>query len=318
MSSVEAETKSLAAPRVSKVELWRSGTQDFLRRLRRNPLSVAGLALIVFFILVALFAPLIAPAPEGHRDPYQIPHESFAPDPTPPRPGHPFGTTTEQFDLYYGIVWGTRTAFRVSLTVILISVVIGLIIGGLAGVRGGLVDETFMRITDIFLAFPGLILAVVIVAILGKGLDKVLIALALVSWPVYARLLRGEILGIRQRDFVEAAKALGAGEFRIFFRHVLPNTVYPVLVYGSLDVGGVVISAAALSFLGLGAEVGYADWGMLINLSRSWIIGLPGSALHYWYTLVFPGLAISLFVLGWNLLGDAFRDILDPRLKGRS
>lgn len=318
MSSVEADTKSLAIPRESKVALWQSGTRDFLRRLRRNPLSVSGLTLIILFVLVALFAPLIAPPPVGHRDPYQIPHESFAPDPRPPGPGHRFGTTTEQFDLYYGIVWGTRTAFRVSLTVIVISVVIGISIGGIAGVRGGRVDEIFMRITDIFLAFPGLILAVVVVAILGKGLDKVLIALALVSWPVYARLLRGEILSIRQRDFVEAAKAMGAGELRIFRRHVLPNTVYPLLVYGSLDMGSVVISAAALSFLGLGAEVGYADWGMLINLSRSWIIGVPGNATQYWYTLVFPGLAISLFVLGWNLLGDAFRDILDPRLKGRS
>lgn len=318
MNSVRAETKSLSVPRATKVALWQSGTQDFLRRLRRNPLSVTGLTLIVLFVLVAIFAPVIAPPPEGHRDPYQIPHESFAPDPKPPRAGHPFGTTTEQFDLYYGIVWGTRTAFRVSLTVILISVVIGLVLGGFAGVRGGVADEAVMRITDIFLAFPGLILAVVIVAILGKGLDKVLIALALVSWPVYARLLRGEILSIRNRDFVEAARALGAGQLRIFFRHVLPNTVYPVLVYGSLDVGGVVISAAALSFLGLGAEVGYADWGMLINLSRSWIIGTPGNATQYWYTLVFPGLAISLFVLGWNLLGDAFRDILDPRLRGRS
>ncbi len=316
MPGVRATATSLAHPAPTRMAAWRSGTLDLLRRLRRNPLSVVGLGLIVFFVLVAILAPVLAPPPPGHRDPYQIPHESFAPDPRPPHPGHPFGTTTEQFDLYYGIVWGTRTAFRVSLTVIGISVAIGLVVGGLAGYRGGRVDELFMRLTDVFLAFPGLILAVVIVAILGKGLDKVLIALSLVSWPTYARLLRGEILSIRQRDFVEAARALGAGDLRIFVRHVIPNTIYPVVVYGSLDMASVVISAAALSFLGLGAEVGYADWGMLINLSRSWIIGSPGHALEYWFTFVFPGLAISLFVLGWNLLGDAFRDILDPRLRG--
>ncbi|MDR5682982.1 MAG: ABC transporter permease [Armatimonadota bacterium] len=298
--------------------MWRSGVAEFLRRMRRNPLSIAGLVLVCFFVLVAILAPVLAPPPEGWRNPYQIPNETFAPDPRPPRPGYPFGTTSEQYDLYYGVVWGTRTAFRVSLTVIAISVAVGLVIGGLAGYRGGLVDEVFMRITDVFLAFPGLILAVVIVAILGKGLDKVLMALALVSWPTYTRLLRGEILSAKERDFVEAARALGASDFRVFFRHVLPNTIYPVVVYGSLDMGSVVISAAALSFLGLGAEVGYADWGQLINLSRPWIIGAPGNALQYWYTLVYPGLAISLFVLGWNLLGDAFRDIMDPKLRGQT
>lgn len=304
--------------RIPRVIPKQSGLGELLRRLRRNPLSVAGLGIIVFFVLVALLAPVLAPPPQGWRDPYKIPNESFAPDPRPPRPGHPFGTTSEQYDLYYGVVWGTRTAFRVSLTVIAISIAVGLVIGGFAGYRGGWVDEVFMRVTDVFLAFPGLILAVVIVAVLGKGLDKVLIALSLVSWPTYARLLRGEILSVRQRDFVEAARALGASDVRIFVRHVLPNTIYPVLIYGSLDMASVVISAAALSFLGLGAEVGYADWGQLINLARPWIIGAPGNAFQYWYTLVYPGLAISLFVLGWNLLGDAFRDITDPKLRGQA
>ncbi len=186
--------------RIPRVIPKQSGLGELLRRLRRNPLSVAGLGIIVFFVLVALLAPVLAPPPQGWRDPYKIPNESFAPDPRPPRPGHPFGTTSEQYDLYYGVVWGTRTAFRVSLTVIAISIAVGLVIGGFAGYRGGWVDEVFMRVTDVFLAFPGLILAVVIVAVLGKGLDKVLIALSLVSWPTYARLLRGEILSVRQRD----------------------------------------------------------------------------------------------------------------------
>jgi peptide/nickel transport system permease protein len=289
---------------------------DFTRRMRKNPLSVVGFSLIVLFFALAALAPVLAPPPESSRDAYLIPQEGFSNDPLPPRVGHPLGTTQGQYDLYYGIVWGTRTALRVSLVVIAISVAIGLFLGGLSGYYGGRLDEVVMRVTDIFLAFPGLVLAVVVVAVLGRSLDNVMIAIALVNWPVYARLLRGDILGIRSRDFVEAARAMGASDFRIIFKHIIPNAIYPFLVFGSLDMGLIVLTAAALSFLGLGAEVGYADWGMLINLSRNWILGAPGNAFAYWYVVIFPGAAIFLFVLGWNLLGDAFRDILDPRLKG--
>ena len=289
---------------------------DFTRRMRKNPLSVAGFSLIVLFVALAVLAPILAPPPATSRNAYLIPQEGFSSDPKPPQARHPFGTTEGQYDLYYGIVWGTRTAFRVSVTVIAISVAIGLVLGGLAGFYGGRIDEIIMRITDVFLAFPGLVLAVVVVAVLGRSLDNVMIAIAIVNWPTYARLLRGDILGIRGRDFVEAARALGGNDFRIIFRHVIPNSIYPFLVYGSLDVGLIVLTAAALSFLGLGAEVGYADWGMLINLSRNWILGAPGKPFAYWYVVIFPGTAIFLFVLGWNLLGDAFRDILDPRLRG--
>lgn len=291
---------------------------DFARRLRRNPLSITGFTIIALFVIVASLAPVLAPPQEGARNPYLIPHEGFAPDPQPPRPGHPLGTTGYQYDLYYGIVWGTRTAFRVALVVITISMTLGLTLGSLAGYYGGRLDEAIMRITDVFLAFPALVLAVVITAVLGKGLDKVMIAIAIVGWPAYARLLRGEILSVRQRDYVEAARAAGAGDLRIIFRHVIPNSIYPFLVVAAFDMGVIVLVAAALSFLGLGAEVGYADWGQLINMSRSWILGVPGNAFIYWYTVIFPGAVIFLFVLGWNLLGDAFRDILDPRLRGSS
>lgn len=289
---------------------------DFTRRMRKNPLSMVGFSLIMLFIALAVLAPVLASPPPASRSPYLIPQEGFATDPQPPRSGHPFGSTEGQYDLYYGIIWGTRTAFRVSLMVIAISVVIGLILGGLSGYYGGRLDEVIMRITDVFLAFPGLVLAVVVVSVLGRGLDKIMVAIAIVNWPTYARLLRGDILALRGRDYVEAARAMGASDLRIIFRHVIPNAIYPFLVYGSLDVGLIVITAAALSFLGLGPEVGYADWGMLINLSRNWILGSPGNPFAYWYVVIYPGAAISFFVLGWNLLGDAFRDILDPRLRG--
>lgn len=291
---------------------------DFTKRMRKNPLSVIGFSLIVLFVALAILAPLLAPPPATSRDAYLIPQEGFASDPRPPQARHLFGTTEGQYDLYYGIIWGTRTAFRVSIVVIAISVVVGLVLGGLSGFYGGRIDEIIMRVTDVFLAFPGLVLAVVVVAVLGRSLDNVMIAIAIVNWPTYARLLRGDILGVRGRDFVEAARALGGSDFRIIFRHIIPNAIYPFLVYGSLDVGLIVLTAAALSFLGLGAEVGYADWGMLINLSRNWILGAPGNPFAYWYVVIFPGAAIFLFVLGWNLLGDAFRDILDPRLRGSS
>lgn len=135
------------------------------------------------------------------------------------------------------------------------------------------------------------------------------------NWPTYARLLRGDILSVRGQDYVESARAYGAGDARIMARHIIPNAIYPFLVVAAFDMGTVVLVAAALSFLGLGAEVGYADWGQLINMSRDWILGIPGQPFIYWYTVVVPGLAIFLFVLAWNLLGDAFRDILDPRLR---
>ncbi len=289
---------------------------DFTKRMKRNPLSVMGFSIIALFVTIAILAPVLAPPTAGTRDPYLIPHEGFAPDPLPPHLGHPLGTTGNQYDLYYGIVWGTRTAFRVAIVVVAISVAIGVLLGSLAGFYGGRIDELVMRTTDVFLAFPGLVLAVVVTAVLGKGLDKVMFAIAVVGWPGYSRLLRGDILSVKQRDYVEAARAAGGNDLRIIFRHVIPNAIYPVLVVAAFDMGVIVLVAAALSFLGLGAEVGYADWGQLINMSRSWILGVPGNTFIYWHTVVFPGVAIFLFVLGWNLLGDAFRDILDPRLRG--
>jgi peptide/nickel transport system permease protein len=300
---------------VGVVAFW-SVPSDFTRRLTRNPLSIAGFAVIFSFITVAILAPVLAPPLPNARDPYLIPHEGFLPDPTPPRAGHPLGMMANQYDIYYGIVWGPRTAFRLAVVVVAISITIGLLMGSLAGYYGGRIDEFVMRITDVFLAFPYLILAVVITAVLGKGLDKVMIAIAIVGWPTYARLLRGDILSVKQLDYVDAARAAGAGDLRIVVRHVIPNSIYPFLVVAAFDMGVIVLIAAALSFLGLGAEVGYADWGQLINLARSGILGVPGNPFIYWYTVIFPGAVIFLFVLGWNLLGDAFRDILDPRLRG--
>jgi peptide/nickel transport system permease protein len=287
------------------------------RQLIRNPLSLAGLVIIVIYVIIAIFAPFIAPIPEGHRDAYMIPHDGYSMIPEPPSEEHIFGTTQGQYDIFYGVIWGTRSAFRVALVVMAIALVIGIVLGSLAGYFGGRLDEVIMRITDIFLAFPSLILAMAIVSALGPSLKSVMIALTIVWWPSYARLIRGDILQVREEDYVEASRGLGASSRRVIVRHVLPNAIYPSLIMASLDIGAVVLSAAGLSFLGLGAPEGYADWGQMTEFARNWIVGPYNDPLKYWYAVLIPGLFILFFVLGWNLLGDAFRDIFDPRLARR-
>jgi peptide/nickel transport system permease protein len=276
-------------------------------------MSLLGFVLIGSFMTVAALAPVIARPEANTRDPYIIPQTGYSPDPVRPSKEHPFGTTEQQYDLFYGMVWGTRTAFKVALMVVVSAVTIGILLGGTAGFYGGWVDEVLMRLTDIVLAFPDLVLAVVIVAVTGPSLEHVMYSVMAVSWPSYARLMRGDVLAVKERDFVAAARALGASDARILLRHIVPNAIYPVLIVASLSMGRIVITAAALSFLGLGSPVGYADWGQLISLSRNWILGSSGNPFEYWHTVAIPGAAIFLFVLGWNLLGDGVRDILDPR-----
>jgi peptide/nickel transport system permease protein len=312
VSAVQSHPAAL--PAALRPKVGETGWQRTFRRFRSTPLSVVGAVIIVCFVVMALLAPFLAHPTE--RNSYMIPHSGYASDPRPPGPGHPFGTTEEQFDLFYGVVWGARTAFLVALSVVATAVVIALVLGSVSGFYGGPADEAVMRITDIFLAFPGLILTVVIVAVLGQSVRNAVIAIAVVEWPTYTRLLRGEFLRVRDMEYVQAARALGSGDLRVIARHVIPNTVYPLLILASLNMGSIVITFAALSFLGLGAPPGYADWGQLISLSHNWIAGTAGDPFTYWYTLIIPGLAIFLFVLGWNLLGDAFRDIFDPRLQG--
>lgn len=307
-------TTAMAAPAPS-APAERTRWQNLWRTLKKKPMSLLGFGLIGFFLGIAAFAPVLAPPPQGSRDAYIIPQDGYSPDPVRPSRAHWFGTTEQQYDLYYGMIWGTRTAFKVALGVVVTAFAVGVLVGALSGYYGKWVDEALMRFTDIILAFPDLVLAVVLVSVLGPGLFKVLIAVTLVSWPSYARLLRGEVLTIKERDFVLAARALGASDARILLRHILPNAIYPLLVLASLSMGRIVITAAALSFLGLGAPVGYADWGQLISLSRNWIMGSSGNPFEYWHTVFIPGATIFLFVLGWNLLGDAVRDILDPRQK---
>jgi peptide/nickel transport system permease protein len=309
-----------------------------LHGLVTNPMSVAGISILAVFAVVALLAPVLAPPPNP-RDYYLVPRDGFSPSPKPPGtvwavrpPSLPFwwqpvfhttqwthlmGTASGQWDIWYGVIWGTRTAFRVGIVITGATVVIGMIIGSLASYYGGWLDDVLMRITEIFIAIPffmaALIFAAVITPKIGKGELPATIALILFGWMGYARLIRGDILALKERDYVMAARVIGAKDGRILLKHIIPNAVYPTLVIASLDIGTYVLSFAALSFLGIGTEVGHADWGQILAFARDFIPSLT----TYWYILLFPGLAVVFFVLGWNLVGDAVRDIMDPRMRGR-
>ena len=296
-----------------------------LRKILRNPSAVLGFVLLAFFIVVAIIAPVIAkplnpmmPDENGNPtkldNPYIMPIISWSSEPVPPSAEHPFGMIQGR-DIFYGVVWGTRTAFYIGLTVTILSTIFGIIIGAIAGYYGGWIDEVLMRITDVFMSVPFLLSAMVLTTILGNGLDKVMIAMTVFGWMGAARLIRANILQVKEEQFVLAAKSLGVKDFFIIWRHILPNTIFPVLIQASMRMGSLVITAAGLSFLGLGAPLGYADWGSMLNFTRNWILGTSGSAFTYWYAVFYPGMAMVLFVLAWNLVGDALRDVFDPRLK---
>jgi peptide/nickel transport system permease protein len=307
------ETKTTVPPRAAHPRLREFAFTT--KRFLRNPLSVIGLSLIVFFGFVAILAPVLAPP--KYVDPYKIPHTGFKIEPSPPSAAHPLGTTQQQYDMLYGLIWGTRSAFRIGVFVVAANLLIGILLGAIAGYFGGLVDEIIMRITDVFYAIPFLVMAMALVVAIGRGLTAVIIVLIVLEWPSYTRVLRSDILVTRSRDFILAARASGASHVRIILRHVLPNAMYSVLILASLNIGTTILTAAALSFLGLGSETGTADWGQIVSMSRNWIVGSPGNRFAYWYTVFIPGFVISLFVLGWNLLGDAVRDVFDPKLRRR-
>ena len=316
-----------AQQEIPQVQTWTerppSRIPTWLRALLKNPVSIAGIILIILFAIMALSAPVIVSILEPNvanevnpGNAFLIPRDGFQSQPAPPNATHPFGTTEGQFDILYGVVWGARTAFLVGILITSITLVIGMIVGTVSAFYGGIVDEIIQRVVEIFLAFPFLLAAITLAAVVGpkvhNGILTGMIALTAFGWPSYARLVRGDVLAIKGRDFVLAAESVGVRDVRMILRHILPNAMYSVLVVASLDIGTYVLSFAALSFLGVGAELGYADWGQMLSFARNWIPDLG----TYWWILVFPGLALILYVLGWNLVGDAFRDALDPKMRG--
>lgn len=285
-----------------------------LGKIFRNPSAIIGFTLLLFFISVAVAAPYLAP-PKKANAPYKMPHKGYSPTPKAPSENNILGTTSGQYDIYYGVVWGTRTAFKIGLFVVGVAGFIGVTTGVIAGYYGGWFDEILMRIVDIVWSIPLLVLAMTIVVAFGRGLENIMIALALVEWRWYVRVIRSEVMKVRDQEFVKAAKIMGVSDFKIIMRHILPNSIYPVLIMGSMDMGSMVISASFMSFVGLGAPKGYADWGQMVALARNYIVGPPDDPLKYWYCIFFPGICIILFVLSWNLIGDALRDAFDPKLR---
>ena len=267
------------------------------RRLRRNTGAMLGLGILLLLVLSALFGPLFLGSPLEQDLGIRLQAPSAA---------HLLGTDQLGRDVLSRVLHGGRISLGLGVGVMLASLVSGSLIGLLAGLLGGWWDEAIMRVTDIFLAFPSLILAMAISAALGPSLTNVMIAVALVSWPAYARLIRAQVLALREREFVEAARALGSSESRIALRHLLPNTLAPLLVQGSFDVGSAILTAAGLGFIGFGAQPPTPEWGAMVSETRNYISQAPWASSA-------PAIAILLTVLAFNLIGDGLRDVFDPR-----
>lgn len=289
--------------------------RNSLGLIRENWTAMMGIVMVLFIVLMALFAPFLAP-PQTAGDPMQIPADLSLPKP-PFQDGLPLlGTGGNGIDIYYGVVWGARTTVVTSLYVVLTAALIGLVLGGLAGFYGGKIDEIIMRFTDIFLSMPALILAMAIASILTKNLENMMFALIIVWWPSYARLIRGQVLSVRENTYVEASRAIGCKRNRILFKHIIPNSISPLIVSITLDLGAVALVSASLSYIGFGVGPGYAEWGRMISDGQRWFLSTityNGVSYTPWWALVFPGLALLIFTMGCSLIGDGLRDILDPR-----
>lgn len=268
--------------------------------IKRNPLMMLGFVIVGVMVFLGLFAPLLAT-----HDPEEM---VFSERLKPPSLEHLLGTDDNGMDIFSRILYGIRLDLFIAVTVIAMVSVLGTLLGVFAGYYGGLVDEVIMRLADIFLSFPYLLLAMAIAAALGPGIFHSIIAISVTWWPVYARLSRGVTLSIKEMGYVEAARALGASGIYIILKHILPNTLAPILVQATLDMGNVILEAAALSFIGLGAQPPQPELGLMISVGRGYIRDYP------WVSL-FPGLAILVMVLGFNLLGDGLRDLLDPKVR---
>jgi peptide/nickel transport system permease protein len=276
----------------------RTRRSALFRHLLLDPTSALGTAIVLFVVFLAVFGPMLAP-----YSPIKPDFNSMLAEPSR---AHFFGTDIIGDDIFSRVLAGARLSIGTAASLLAIAVAIGLFLGAVAGYAGGWIDEIVMRLTDMFLAFPALILALAVAATLGPGLISAMIALSMAFWPWYARLLRGQVLSLKKRDYVEAARVIGGSNLTIMRRHILPNAISPIIVELSLDMGFAVLATSALSFIGVGAQPPSPEWGAMIVAGRDYI-------RTAWWLAAFPGLALTLTVLGFNLLGDGLRDALDPR-----
>ncbi len=306
-------TAEATATRIRATSPW----QLALRRLLHHRSGLVGGGIILFLIFVAIFAPVLAPydpnavlidvEPGIQRRQKPCIHLLGCP---PDQPQHIMGIDGNFRDVFSRVIYGTRVSLFIGFTTVSVAIVAGTILGAVAGYVGGWVDNLIMRFMDVLLAFPSLLLAIAIVTFLGRGLQNALLAIAIVSTPVYARVVRASVLSIKEREYVQAARALGASHLLILTKHILPNALPPLIVQATLGIATAILDAAALSFLGLGAQPPLAEWGSMLGEERNQVFTAP-------HLVFFPGLAIMITVLAFNLLGDALRDALDPRLHQR-
>ena len=286
-----------AAIRRLRMQARRRYLRDSYVLWRRNPITVAGTLIILALVLMALFAPGLAT-----HDPFE---QILGDRLLPPSAAYWFGTDNLGRDIFSRVVYGARLTLMITVLVALISGPIGLVIGVLAGYLGGVVDEVLMRLSDVFLAFPKLILAIAFTAALGTGLENAILAIAIANWPGYARLVRAETLAVRNSEYIQAIRVLGASHWRIMARHVTPMCLSTLIVRVSLDMGAIILITAGLGFLGLGAQPPSPEWGLMVSDGRNYLV-------DHWWVSTLPGTAILVVVLGFNLVGDGIRDILDP------
>lgn len=279
-------------------EAWNS-----YRLLKRNTLTRIALYLVFALVLIAIFAPVVLPSVQEINEQADAAFTLQAPSAQ-----HLFGTDELGRDIFLRTLIGTRVSLGTAVICVAISVVVGVILGATAGYFGGVVDDIIMRITDMFLSFPSLLLAMAVAAILGPSLQNAIIAIVISWWPSYTRIVRGQAVSVKERQFVKAAKAIGTPNFKIITSHVIPNCLAPVIVQVSMDLGNVIMTLASLSFLGLGAQSPTPEWGLMVSTSRNYF-------LNAWWYSIFPGLAIFVTVLAFNLVGDGLREILDPKTK---
>lgn len=296
-SAASPNAANLAA--VYALRPQRSRLSSTIYFLKRNQLALIGLIIVLFILLITTLAPWLAP--------YEPLKQTIADRLQPPSTQYLFGTDQLGRDILSRVMYGGRISLPAALAVVMIAGVIGTLVGAVAGFVGGVVEEIFMRLTDIFMAFPTIILAMAIAAALGPNVGNAIIAMVVVWWPNYARMVRSLVLSVKENEYVQASRAIGASENRVLWRVVLPNSIAPVLVMGTLDLGNAILVFAGLSFLGLGAEPSKPEWGrMIADGIRSF---------DQWWISAFPGLAIFLIVMAFNFLGDGLRDALDPRLR---
>jgi len=293
LSSISSTTTS------TRASGWRKQVAEFQYHLLRNPLVIVGLVIVIGWIVVALFVPVLAP-----NDPLaqNLDVRNQAPDAT-----FIMGTDELGRDIYSRVLWGAQVTIPAGLAVIIIGSTIGTLVGAVAGYLGGFWDELLMRVTELFMAFPTIILALAVTAALGPDLRNAVLALVIVWWPNYARLVRGLVLEIKTQEYVEAAHGMGASGFYILTRTILPNCIAPAVILATLDIGTAILTFAGLSFLGLGPEPSSPEWGRMVSLGIEFF--------EQWWMWFFPGVAIASLVMAFNFIGDGLRDILDPRLR---